>query len=84
MLSPSTFQRVIRFAWPWANAAEPKGPVVAVVEMSGVLQRPSQTRGRIQMGNIHFEKAKKDVDRAFALEKVQAVALDINCPGDAH
>ena len=48
--------------------------------MSRVLQRPSQSRGRVQE-SIHFEKAKKDVDHAFGLAKVQAVALDINCPG---
>lgn len=81
MSSGSSLQRLYRFVWPWAKSLEPKGPIVAVIEMSGVLQRPSQTRGRIQSGNIHFEKAKKDVDRAFDLAKVQAVVLDINCPG---
>jgi ClpP class serine protease len=84
MSSVSSMQSLVRFVWPWAKAVEPRGPIVAVIEMSGVLQRPSQARGRIPTGNIHFEKAKKDVDSAFGLAKVQAVALDINCPGESH
>lgn len=82
MSSTSAFKRALRFVWPWGQSAEAKGPVVAVIEMSGVLQRPLQSStGRISRA-IHFEKAKKDVDRAFGLSKVQAVALDINCPGE--
>jgi ClpP class serine protease len=77
-------QRLLRFVWPWSKSTEPTGPVVAVIEMSGVLQRPSQSRGRIPSASIHYEKAKKDVDRAFGLAKVQTVALDINCPGESH
>lgn len=67
--------------WPWGKSAKATGPAVAVVEMNGVLRRPTNQSQRLPGGAIYFDRARKAVNSAFALPNVQAVCLDINCPG---
>lgn len=61
-------------------ALAPLGPQVAVIALNGVISRPSGNPLQ-DRGSFNIEKLRKWADAAFALKNVQAVALDINCPG---
>lgn len=74
---------VLRTLWPWRRTPEVKGPIVAVLELDGVLMKPRSRQRSIPNDNIHFEKVKTAADKAFAVKGLQALALNINCPGAA-
>jgi hypothetical protein len=61
----------------------PAGPVVCVITLNGVISRPS-TNPLQDRGAFHMDKVRRWADAAFAVPNVQAVALDINCPGACH
>eukprot|EP00892_Ulva_mutabilis_P004201 jgi/Ulvmu1/2152/UM129_0012.1 len=73
--------RVVQAVWPWSRKPEIKGPIVAVLELDGVLMKPRSRQRSLPNDNIHFDKVKTAADKAFAVEGLQAVALSINCPG---
>jgi hypothetical protein len=62
MSQRSIYQRFMRYLWPWGKSAEASGPSVAVVQLNGVLRRPTSQSQRIPGGTIHFERAKRAID----------------------
>ena len=55
--------------------------MVAVLQLHGVLRKPSGGADRAARSSLHFDKVAKAADAAFEQQGLQAVALDINCPG---
>lgn len=76
--------RVLQAVWPWSRKAEITGPVVAVLELDGVLMKPRSRQRSLPNDNIHFDKVKTAADKAFAVKGLQALALNVNCPGTDH
>jgi len=63
-----------RLRWPpW----QPKGPVVPVIRLSGVIGGGSSLRG----GGLSLNGVNSSLERAFKVKSAKAVALSINSPG---
>ena len=79
----SAFSRLRRLAGYGQDTSE-QGPLVAVVKLHGVLRAP-RSRGAPSRSDtaLSFDKHSKHVDAAFKEKDVRAVALDVNCPGEA-
>lgn len=73
----SALRGLARFGRPEA----PSGPVVSVLQLHGVLRKPSSGADRAARSNLYFDRVAAQVDAAFKEKGLQAVALDINCPG---